>query len=62
MTNFLRIILAIASLLTWLACAVCSIWALATLQPFGLGAVAGLAAFTVLLYNDYQYFFGKKVN
>ena len=61
MTIFLRSVLAIATLLTTLICAVCCVWAFASGQ-IGLGIVAGLISigFTIFVYHDCQYFFGKK--
>ena len=62
MNNTLRVILAVATLVTVLACATCCVWAFATGKPVGLGLVAALLAGTmsIFVYNDYQYFFGKK--
>jgi hypothetical protein len=62
MTQALRIILAILTLLTVLGCAAGAVWSFATGKPALLGVVCTLLAggFGVFSYNDYKYFFGKK--
>jgi hypothetical protein len=62
MTQVLRIILAILTLLTTLAMAGGSVWSFATGKPALLGVVCGLLAvgFSFFVKNDYNYFFGKK--
>lgn len=65
--HIIKIISAIATLLTWLACVYGAIWALffseLSLEPKALTAVVTLALAALLsffLLSDYRYFFGKK--
>lgn len=62
MTNVLRIILAIATLLTVLGLVVGTVWSFVDKLPPLLGITCGLLAvgFSFFVKNDYQYFFGKK--
>lgn len=62
MPQALRIILAIATLLTALGALGLGVWSLVTGQPLLLTIVGGMlaAGFGVFVYHDYQYFFGKK--
>lgn len=62
MPTFLRITLAIATLLTASGMAATGIWSLATGKPFLLTLVCGMltAGFGLFVYHDYQFFFGKK--
>ncbi len=62
MPTFLRIILAVATLLTALSMLGLCIWGLATGKPPLLSIVCGMltAGFGIFVYHDYQYFFGNK--
>lgn len=62
MVQVLRIILAIATLLTTLGCAAGSVWSFATGKPALLGVTCALltVGFSFFVKNDYNYFFGKK--
>lgn len=61
MSKTLRIILAIATLLTALTMLAFAIYGL-TIPHIGLAVVCFLLAggFGIFVYHDYQYFFGKK--
>lgn len=58
----MRIVLAIATLLTMLAMAGTAIWSIAAGMPIILPIVTGLltVGFGLFVYHDYQFFFGKK--
>lgn len=62
MTQVLRIILAIATLLTTLSMAAGCVWSFATGKPPLLGIVCGMltVGFGFFVKHDYDYFFGKK--
>lgn len=61
MSQFLRILLAVLTLLTALAMLGFAVWAL-TMPQIGMAIVCFLLAggFGIFVYHDYQYFFGKK--
>ncbi len=58
----LKIVLAIATLLTAVACLFGFVWSIAAAQPVILPIVFGvlLGMFGLFIRNDYYYFFGKK--
>lgn len=60
----LRIVLAIATLLTTLCMLGLGIWSLVSGKPALLTIVCAMlsAGFGLFVYHDYQFFFGKKTN
>lgn len=62
MSNVLRIILAVATVLTTLAMVTGSVLSFVDGLPPLMGVTCGLLAvgFGFFVYHDYQYFFGKK--
>jgi len=62
MPKALRIILAVATLLTASGAFGLGAWSLVTGKPLLLTIVGGMlaAGFGLFVYHDYQYFFGKK--
>ncbi len=61
-TKVMRVVLAVATLLTTLAVGAGAVWSFATGKPPLLGITCTLltVGFSFFVKNDYNYFFGKK--